>query len=73
MVRNESKILRRCLEALEGIADAYCIHDTGSTDNTCDIAREFLETHPGCLTASEWKNFGYNRTHALERASHWGT
>jgi len=68
MVRNESKILERCLKALEGIVDAFCIHDTGSTDNTCDIAREFLEDHAGCLTTSEWKDFGFNRTKSFESA-----
>ena len=62
MVRNESRILERCLKAVEGVVDAYCIHDTGSTDDTCEIAKKWLETHPGRLTASEWSNFGYNRT-----------
>jgi len=70
MVRNEERILKRCLEAVESLVDAFCIHDTGSTDRTCEIAREFLETHPGCLTTSEWKDFGHNRslsfTHAQE-------
>lgn len=62
MVRNESKILERCLKAVENVVDAFCIHDTGSTDNTCEIAEEFLKTHNGCLTKSEWQNFGFNRT-----------
>jgi glycosyltransferase involved in cell wall biosynthesis len=65
MIRNESRILERCLKAVEGVVDAYCIHDTGSTDNTCEIAKKWLETHPGCLTMSEWKNFGYNRTQSF--------
>jgi glycosyltransferase involved in cell wall biosynthesis len=65
MIRNESRILERCLKAVEGVVDAFCIHDTGSTDNTCDIAQKWLETHPGCLTTSEWKDFGYNRTQSF--------
>lgn len=68
MVKNESRILERCLKAVEGVVDAYCIHDTGSTDNTCEIARAWLKTHKGCLTTSEWKNFGYNRTLSFLRA-----
>jgi len=68
MVRNESKILRRCLDALVGIADAFCIHDTGSTDTTRDIASEFLQEHTGSLTKSEWKNFGTNRTESFREA-----
>ena len=68
MVKNESQILRRCLESVEHFVDAFCIHDTGSTDTTRDIAEEFLKTHVGCLTTSEWKNFGHNRTRSFEEA-----
>lgn len=68
MVRNESKILERCLKAVEELVDAYCIHDTGSTDNTCEIAEEFLKSRAGCLTKSEWKDFGYNRTQSFLEA-----
>ncbi len=68
MVRNESKIIERCLKAVEGLVDAFCIHDTGSTDNTCDIVKDFLVGRTGCLTTSEWKNFGHNRTLSFQRA-----
>lgn len=68
MIRNESKILERCLNALVGTVDLFCIHDTGSTDTTRDIAREFLQEHTGSLTTSEWKNFGFNRTKSFEAA-----
>jgi len=68
MVRNESKILSRCLESLKGVVDAFCIHDTGSTDTTQDIAREFLQKELGSLTTSEWKDFGYNRTKSFQAA-----
>jgi glycosyltransferase involved in cell wall biosynthesis len=63
MVRNESRILERCLKAVEDLVEAFCIHDTGSTDNTCEIAQTFLENgRKGCLTESVWRDFGYNRT-----------
>ncbi len=68
MVRNESKIIQRCLKAVEGIVDAFCVHDTGSTDNTCELVEEFLQTHNGCLTKSEWRDFGYNRTESFREA-----
>lgn len=68
MVRNEEKILERCLKAAEGTVSAFCIHDTGSTDRTNEIAREFLNTHKGCLTESVWRNFGYNRTASFQAA-----
>ena len=31
MIRNEEKILGRCLEAVADLVDAFCICDTGST------------------------------------------
>ncbi len=68
MVKNESKILERCLKAAAEVVDGFCIHDTGSTDNTCEIAIEFLKTHKGCLTTSVWKDFGTNRSSSFETA-----
>jgi glycosyltransferase involved in cell wall biosynthesis len=64
MVRNESRILLRCLKAIEDTVDAFCIHDTGSTDDTRDIALAFLKegNRKGCITESVWENFGTNRT-----------
>lgn len=47
------------------MVDAFCICDTGSTDNTREISTEFLTTHPGNLTTCEWKDFGYNRTQSF--------
>lgn len=47
MVKNESKYLRKCLESLKPIRDAIeselIIVDTGSTDNTVEIAKEFTD------------------------------
>ena len=68
MIRNEEKILRRCLEAVSDIVDAFCICDTGSTDKSCAIATEFLKTHDGCLTHEPWKDFGHNRTVSFKNA-----
>jgi glycosyltransferase involved in cell wall biosynthesis len=39
-VRNEERNLPRCLEALRGVGEIYVI-DSGSTDETVDIARSF--------------------------------
>ena len=68
MIRNEEKILLRCLEAAKDIADAFCICDTGSTDTSREIATSFLKTHDGCLTTEPWKDFGHNRTVAFKNA-----
>jgi glycosyltransferase involved in cell wall biosynthesis len=70
MVRNESRILERCLKSVESFVDAFCIHDTGSTDNTVEIARKFLEDgkRKGSITESVWKDFGTNRTASFQAA-----
>lgn len=68
MIKNEERILKRCLEAVENIVDAFCIHDTGSTDRSVEIAKEFLETRKGCVTTSAWKNFGHNRSISFKEA-----
>ena len=68
MVKNEEKILQRCLEAVEGVVDAYAINDTGSTDKTVDIAHEFLKTRKGCVGQTTWKDFGHNRTLSFQIA-----
>jgi len=62
MIKNEEKILKRCLEAVEKVVDCFCICDTGSTDSTQEVAKEFLKTRTGCLTIEPWQNFGHNRT-----------
>lgn len=41
IVRDEETRLSRCLAAAQSVADEICIVDTGSTDRTVDIAREF--------------------------------
>jgi glycosyltransferase involved in cell wall biosynthesis len=41
IVKNESRCLARCLQSIRGIADEIVVADTGSTDDTAKIAREF--------------------------------
>jgi glycosyltransferase involved in cell wall biosynthesis len=41
IVKNEEKYLRDCLTSVFGIVDDIVIVDTGSTDNTIEIAKEF--------------------------------
>lgn len=43
IVKNEENVLRRCLDSIKGIADEIIIADTGSVDQTKDIALEYTD------------------------------
>lgn len=43
IVKNEEKILRRCLDSLKGLYEELIIVDTGSTDSTKEIAAEYTD------------------------------
>lgn len=68
IVRNESKIIKRCLDRVKDKIDYWVIVDTGSDDNTMDIIQETLKEIPGELHQQEWNNFGQNRTQSLALA-----
>jgi tetratricopeptide (TPR) repeat protein len=72
IVRNEAAVIRRCIDAVRPVIDAYCIVDTGSTDATQDIARQALESLPGEIFEIPWRDFAFNRTRALELARGFG-
>jgi len=71
IVKNESKIILRLLESVLPIIDSYCICDTGSTDSTIDIIQLFFDKHglPGKIVKEPFRDFGYNRTHALRQCN----
>ena len=67
IVKDESKVILRCLESVRPIVDYVLIEDTGSTDGTQTIIREWLERSglPGEVYDEPWRDFSYNRSHAL--------
>ena len=66
IVKNESRVIRRCLDSVLPFIHHWVIVDTGSTDGTQDVVRRHLADLPGELYERPWKNFGHNRTEALE-------
>ena len=68
IVKNEAKIIARCLNSVKKYISSYTIHDTGSTDNTVDIIRDTLKDIPGKITSVPFLDFSHNRNLALEDA-----
>jgi len=70
IVKNESHIIASTLKnILEHIKiDYWVISDTGSTDDTVDIIQDFFKERgiSGEIFHDKWKDFGHNRTKALE-------
>jgi glycosyltransferase involved in cell wall biosynthesis len=72
IVKNESKIIERCIKSVYHLIDTWCIVDTGSTDGTQEIIKELLKDKPGELIERPWVNFGHNRNEALRYGEKWG-
>ncbi len=69
MIKNESRIIKRCVQSVLNTVDAVCICDTGSTDNTVEVLTDFFGTldKPAKVFTEghEWKNFGHNRSQSF--------
>jgi glycosyltransferase involved in cell wall biosynthesis len=68
IVKNESAVIRRCLASVIPFIDHWVIVDTGSTDGTQEIIKDYLKDIPGELYERPWKNFEHNRNEALDLA-----
>jgi tetratricopeptide (TPR) repeat protein len=62
IAKNEAHTIRACLESVRGVVSQIVIADTGCTDNTAAIAREFGAT----IISAPWENhFAKARNAAL--------
>ena len=70
IVKNEARIIERLLKSVQPIIDCFCIHDTGSTDNTIECIQRFSAQSgiPGKIVKNPFVNFAVNRTAALRDA-----
>lgn len=66
IAKNEKDNIRRCLESIKEFSDEIIIVDTGSTDNTIEIAKEY-----GCkIYYHPWNNdFSEARNMSLRKAT----
>jgi len=64
IVKNESRIIERCLDSAKPIIDFVSICDTGSTDNTSEVIENWCHKNgiSGIIHKEPFKDFGYNRT-----------
>jgi len=68
IVKNEKDVIKTCLETVKPLIDYWVIVDTGSTDGTQRIIKDFLKDIPGELHEKPWIDFASNRNEALELA-----
>ncbi|MCI3280203.1 glycosyltransferase family 2 protein [Synechococcus sp. PCC 6717] len=66
IVKNEATNLQRCLASVQPVVDEIVVVDTGSTDDTVAIARQFTEK----LYTLPWRDdFAAARNYSLDQAS----
>jgi hypothetical protein len=69
IVKNETRLIVRCLESVRPLVDYFLIEDTGSTDGTQGMVRHWLEQQQltGEVFEEPWQDFAHNRSVALAR------
>jgi glycosyltransferase involved in cell wall biosynthesis len=67
IVKDEAHVIERCLASVRPLIDHIVIADTGSSDRTRDVIRDFIarEGLTGEVVDQPWRNFAHNRSAAL--------
>ncbi len=68
IVRNECRVIERCLNSVRQFIDHWVIVDTGSTDGTQQLIQQCMRGVPGVLIERPWIDFAHNRSEVLELA-----
>lgn len=68
IVKDEAHVIERCLTSIKPFVDAWLIVDTGSSDDTVDVIEAIMGDLPGEVVSRPWRDFGHNRSEALELA-----
>jgi tetratricopeptide (TPR) repeat protein len=69
IVKNEGQIIQRCLQSALPLIDYALVVDTGSTDDTLAVVRDFLQSTglAGQVLEEPWRDFAHNRSVALAK------
>lgn len=70
IVKDESHVITEALASVVSFLDYYVISDTGSTDGTQKIVKDFFDRNgvPGEIFHDTWSDFGTNRSLVLTHA-----
>lgn len=70
IVKNEQSNIKRCLNPTKDLIDYVFISDTGSSDRTKELIKDWCKENSieSEVTDNSWKNFGHNRTISTELA-----
>ncbi|RYF50577.1 MAG: glycosyltransferase [Cytophagaceae bacterium] len=70
IVKNEAHIVTNLLDSVRHVVDNYVVVDTGSTDDTVRVLREYSAScdQAFAVYSRPWRNFGHNRSEALALA-----
>ena len=70
IVKNEANVISEALTSSIPLIDSFCIIDTGSEDNTISRIIDWSKDSKifGLVEERDWKNFGHNRSEALDLA-----
>ncbi|MDX1691471.1 MAG: hypothetical protein R3290_10650 [Acidimicrobiia bacterium] len=68
IVRDEERVIERCIESVRPIISGYVICDTGSVDGTVERIERVTRGLPGVIHHEPWVDFGTNRTRLAELA-----
>jgi glycosyltransferase involved in cell wall biosynthesis len=64
ITKNESRHIRNCLESVQWV-DEIIVLDSGSTDDTVAICREYTDK----VFATDWPGFGVQKNRAIQKAA----
>lgn len=65
ITKNEADRIRKCLDSVKHLADEIVVLDSGSTDGTVDIVKEYTDN----VWVTDWPGFGPQKQRCLEKAT----